>query len=77
MKIETKFSIGDSVWVMKENRPQCFCIFKIVTHAQMDMNASIGTMPVYIYIRYLSADGEFDFFESACYASKEELLASL
>ena len=77
MTITTKFSIGDSVWVMKDDQPQCFAIFKIVASVQTDMNAFVGSLPIYMLIRYLSEDGEFDFFERGCYASREELLASL
>ncbi len=77
MKIETKFSIGDSVWVMKDNKPQRFPIFFINVSASGSMNAPVGINPVYATVRYSSTDGEFDIPESACYASKEELLASL
>lgn len=27
MKIETKFSINDTVWVMKDNKPHSICIY--------------------------------------------------
>ena len=77
MKIETKFSIGDSVWVMKDDKPQRFPIFFIEVSASGSMNAPVGINPVYATVRYSSANGEFDMSESACYASKEELLASL
>ncbi len=29
MKIETKFSINDTVWVMKDNKPHSICIYGI------------------------------------------------
>ena len=77
MKIETKFSIGDSVWVMKDNKPQRFPIFFINVSASGSMNAPVGINPVYATVRYTSTDGELDITESSCYDSKEDQHSSL
>lgn len=29
MKVETKFNINDTVWVMKDNKPHSICIYGI------------------------------------------------
>lgn len=71
MKIETKFSIGDSVWVMKENKPYEFFVTQIAIHSWTIPMGGCNTAVHYIDSRHDK------YSESACYASKEELLASL
>ena len=69
MKIETKFSIGDKVYTMRQNEVYSFYIERIeaiVTPRDRDR-------VTFIY----DSECKHIFNESACYASKEELLASL
>lgn len=73
MTITTKFSIGDSVWVMKDGKPYEFTVRSIHTHTTLhacDIKTTI------IYSECFCVE-DYCYPESACYASCEELLASL
>lgn len=73
MKIETKFSIGDSVWVMKDGKPYEFTVRSIHTHTIFYVR-SMKTTVIYSESPCIE---DFCHTESDCYASREELLASL
>lgn len=68
MTITTKFSIGDSVWVKDRYGSHSFIVGRI----SISINGAQTSI-------FYSADskGAIVYFESACYATKEELLASL
>ena len=66
MKIETKYNIGDEVWVMYYNSPHTFEINKVlIIH---DYNETI--------IQYKVKGCKY-FFESEIFPTKEELLKAL
>ena len=68
MKITTKYDLGDEVWYMDNNRPQC----KKVTYAYIilaDRNQ--------YEIRYLVGDEDVRRPEETLYRTKKELLATL
>lgn len=71
MKIETKFSIGDSVWVMHMGKP---CSFKVCCIRTESGNSPFGH---YTIVRYATSCDDIGFCEPQCYSTKEELLASL
>lgn len=77
MTITTKFSIGDSVWVMKDGKPQTFVVGGVVTKTipiPKRWNCGENSRTV---IAYSDLCNQFNHNETRCYASKEELLASL
>ena len=76
MKIETKFSIGDSVWVMKDNSPYSFCIGRIYIETQKVPKWYYCDLKIKTTVSYSELFGQ-RYPESACYSTKEELLASL
>lgn len=82
MTIETKYNIGDEVWVMYENKPTCLTI------AAMD----IGLHKKQLWVIYYMQPYEIDplkmsnveyipynraFYEKDVFPTKEELLKSL
>lgn len=76
MKIETKFSINDTVWVMKDNKSYSICIYNI------RVNISAYSMDYYSTgisksVTYSDFGNHVNVVESDCYATKEELVASL
>lgn len=76
MTISTKFSIGDRVWVMLGNKPTTILIYdiKVLFHAYPCNNYGTEILKSVSYKGY----GKDKWIEEAkCYASKEELLASL
>ncbi len=77
MKIETKFSIGDSVWVMREGNPVELLILGIGLYAYSDTVAITEVHPVRTVTFYNFGGNLGDATESECFATKEELLASL
>ncbi len=76
MKVETKFSINDTVWVMKYNKPHNICIWgiRINISAYPTDCYGIGVSQSIVYSNYGNHESVN---ESDCYATKEELLASL
>lgn len=76
MTITTKFSIGDSVWVMKNGNPCKITVGMIEVINYPENNFGVfSTSTIVDY--YDSLRPYIRFPESACYATKEELLASL
>lgn len=76
MKIETKFSINDTVWVMKDNKPHSICIWGIRINVSAYPTDYYG-MGVSQSIVYSNYGNHESVNESDCYATKEELIASL
>lgn len=76
MKIETKFSINDTVWVMQDNKPHSICIYGI--------RVNVSAYPTDYYgigisqnVTYFDFGNHESVNESDCFATKEELIASL
>lgn len=67
MKIETKYSIGDKVWVMNYNEPTEFvvCDIEIFIHTEVPQG-----------IWYSDEDG-IGWLEEQVYSTKEELLKEI
>lgn len=76
MKVETKFSINDTVWVMKDNKPHSICIYGIRINVSAYPTGSYG-IGISQNITYFDFGNHESVSESDCFASKEELLASL
>lgn len=77
MTIETKFSIGDEVWVMKDNKPHSFtigCVDVKISVSPSGCNYGWYKSQSVIYADLVCDEKQY---ESDLYASKEELLASL
>ncbi|MDE5886447.1 MAG: hypothetical protein K2H46_02545 [Muribaculaceae bacterium] len=77
MKIETKFSLNQEVWAMKDNRPYSFRVW--------DINVATGLVPCDNYGTKVSSSITYRgygssspwYYENSLFATKEELLASL
>jgi hypothetical protein len=69
MKIETKYSVGDTVWYMRDNKVRCDTIVNVC----VDINSKTqdNTYTLKINQSYLQ------FAETYLFTSKEELLSSL
>lgn len=68
MDIKTKYSIGDTIWFMRDNKPRSEKVLEI----KIDLDR------VKTSIRYQwNYDNSIFVFEQHAFMSKEELLASL
>ena len=77
MTIETKYNIGDEVWVILKNKAQKIRITGISTYAAGTvMDGYYCVMEAKCDVRYYFADGECC-YESDCFPTKEELIKSL
>jgi hypothetical protein len=76
MKIETKFNINDTVWIMKGNKPYSICIYNIHVIVSAYPTDYYGT-GIKQNVTYSDFGNHVSVNESDCYATKEELLASL
>ncbi len=76
MKIETKFSINDTVWVMKNNKPHSICIYGIRVNVSAYPTGCYG-IGISQNVSYFDFGNHESVNESDCFATKEELLASL
>ena len=74
MTIETKYNIGDEVWLMYENRDVTAQVISIKMIVEELM---FGTIIVNIYYRIKNQHFDREISEPHIYASKEELLKSL
>lgn len=76
MKIETKFNYFDKAYTMLDNKVYSFEVEQIEIYIRPK---SVGDKfsPLKIEVRYFDYQCQHSFNESDCYASKEELLASL
>lgn len=77
MTINTKYNIGDKVWVIAENEVQCLIIDGIrVEGCSLKVEDSVrpffSRLTIYYYF-----DGAGYVAESKCFSTKEELLKSL
>lgn len=82
MTIETKFNIGDKVWVMNKNNVCSTHIYGIRVDCEPENSGftyySLEAKPLRKQVRYTlgyACDGFYD--ESELFPSKEELLKSL
>lgn len=69
MKIETKYELGQKVWFMHANRPECLPIIYITISVR-------GIKQVIIQYIF-QVDEEIWLTEHKLFATKEELIASL
>jgi hypothetical protein len=77
MTIETKYDIGDEVWVIIENEVQKLRIQECKVSTARATRSEYGKFQVIEYrIVYYFGDGEW-VSESKCFPTKEELLKSL
>lgn len=77
MTIETKYSPGDKVWAIVENRAQCLRIEGIAVRTLGETFDESGKLISYrIGIKYYLGNGEW-VNDVACFPTKEELLKSL
>lgn len=77
MTIETKYNIGDEVWVIVENRAQCLRIEGVAVSTLSETFDESGKLISYrIRINYYLGDGYW-VNDSDCFPTKEELIRSL
>jgi hypothetical protein len=77
MTIETKYNIGDEVWVIVENEVQRLRIKEVTASAHTVTRSEDGKFEVLKFrIVYHFVNGE-QVPESRCFPTKEELLKSL
>ena len=77
MTIETKYNIGDEVWVIAENKVQRLWIKEVTASANNATRSEDGKLKVLEFrIVYHFENGE-QVSESKCIPTKEELLKSL
>ena len=77
MTIETKYNIGNEVWVIAENKVQKLRIQECKVSTARATRSDDGKFKVIEYrIVYYFEDGEWA-SESKCFPTKEELLKSL
>lgn len=77
MTIETKYSPGDKVWVIVENRAQCLRIEGVAINTLDGTYSKSGKLVSYrIRIKYYLGDGDW-VNDVDCFPSKEELIKSL
>lgn len=77
MVIETKYDIGDEVWVIVENRAQHLRIEGVAVSTLGETFDESGKLISYrIRINYYFGDGEW-VNDVDCFPTKEELLKSL
>jgi hypothetical protein len=77
MTIETKYNIGDEVWVIAENEVQRLRIKEVTASASSATRSEDGRFEVLKFrIVYHFKNGE-QVSESRCFPTKEELLKSL
>ena len=74
MTIETKYNIGDEVWLMYENRA---VTAKVISMKVTVEELMFGTIIENIYYRIKNQRFDREISEPHIYASKEELLKSL
>lgn len=77
MIIETKYSPGDKVWAIVENRAQCLRIEGVMINTIDEIFNDSGELVSYrLRIKYYLGDGEW-VNDIDCYPTKEELIKSL
>lgn len=76
MKVETKFNYNSKVYTMLENKVYTFEVEKIEIYVTPESVGAICT-PLKIEVIYYDYQCHHRFDEGDCYATKEELIASL
>ena len=77
MTIETKYSPGDNVWVIVENRAQCMRIECVAISTLSETFDESGKLVSYkIRINYYLGDGVW-VNDINCFPAKEDLIKSL
>ena len=76
MKIETKYSIGQEVWFMENNKPRTMKVWDIVIEikTKFDGQYEYGS---YVRIYYHDFGNHVKIVESELFPTKEELLKNL
>lgn len=69
MEIQTKYSVGDPVWLMDRNKPHQSKIWKVEAYWEDDERNGVKY--------YLRGDSGFPTYEKALFATKQDLLNSL
>lgn len=73
MTIETKYNIGDEVWLIYDNQVKSATIITIGVFVERDMNSQyVGESVHYGLFNY-----HYPFIEDLLFRTKEELLKSL
>ena len=75
MKIETKHNVGDKFWVMRNNKPVEYVVYKIII-SYNEENYDYMTHPT-SQISYYNHNGTEACSEHTFYSTKAELLATL
>jgi hypothetical protein len=73
MTIETKYNIGDEVWVMFDGEPLCGRIVECRIHCNYGRHIT----RVYVVCDIKDRNRNNQFFEYAIFKTKEELIKSL
>lgn len=77
MTIETKYSPGDKVWAIVENRAQCLRVDGVMVNTLAETFDESGKLVSYkIKIKYYLGDGEW-VNDINCFPTKDELIESL
>lgn len=76
MKVETKFGYFSKVYTMLNNKIYPFEVEKIEIYIS-PKSAGSEFSPLEFKVRYFDYQCKHSFYESDCYALKEELIASL
>lgn len=77
MTIETKYSPGDKVWLIFENRAQCMRIEGVMLNTLGETFDESGKLISYrVRIKYYLGGGNW-VHDGDCFSTKEELIESL
>lgn len=77
MTIETKYNIGDKVWLIFENIAQCMRIEGVMLNTLGEIFDESGKLVSYrVRIKYYLGGGEW-VNDIDCFPTKEELIKSL
>lgn len=77
MTIETKYSPGDKVWLIFENRAQCMRIEGVMLNTLGEIFDESGKLISYrVRIKYYLGGGNW-VHDDNCFSTKEELIESL
>lgn len=77
MTIQTKYNIGDKVWVIMWNKVHCLRIDAIEIRAKKAMVSEDGVFSILEY-KYFYSFGDNDWYaEQDLFPTKEELIKSL
>ena len=77
MTIETKYSPGDKVWVIFENKAQCLRIEGVMINTLSETFDESGKLVSYrVRIKYYLGGGNWA-HDDNCFSTKEDLIKSL